>query len=54
MQLKNAITLSLEPYALKTRIKIVNIFAIIDSINEYMQLQYCNNRKSPLGSNRKT
>ena len=43
MQLKNTITLSFEPYALKTRIRSV------DSINE--KLQYC---KSPLGNNRKT
>ena len=38
MQLKNSMTFSLEPYAFKTRIRIVKknepIFAITDSINE--------------------
>ena len=57
MQLKNAITLNLEPFALKqgsevSPFKIEPIFAIIVGINRL--LQYCNNRKSPLGNNRKT
>ena len=52
IQLKNTITLNLEPYALKTMIR--NVIFKKMHLNFAVLMSSCNNRESPLGNNRKT